>query len=223
MGDDRTFSPEEVRALLERASELQARGLDRRLTLDEVRRVAEQAGIDPDAVDRARRELQGTPAAVRVDVPWLGPSVVQARRFFDERLSTQQRELLWGRLALTDGETGRLERNGTVTMWSGRPRSPASSVLRAQLHENRAGASLEVTRESRSRAWVPLAFGLCALLVSFVVVTRMSPLLGPATFVVSVALWRWHQVRRARRDAARLRELMAQLDTVLARDPDRSR
>ncbi len=96
MPDDRLFSDKEISALLKRASELQHKEAPETtttgLSIDELRQVAEETGIDPRFVEQAAAEM-ATGAADAEGFHWLGgPTSVMLERIVEGELSVAQQE-----------------------------------------------------------------------------------------------------------------------------------
>lgn len=96
----RTYSRDEVKALLERAVELQARAERERgdgegLTLQELEEVASASGIDPDVLRRAAAELDATDRTERTRTE-ASATHVHAERWID----VEMREEVWEEVVL---------------------------------------------------------------------------------------------------------------------------
>lgn len=144
---DRSFSPEEVQALIRRAAQLQAaeaRGEGPGLSLDELETVAREAGLDPRHVRAAASELRTAPQARPAEA---STTHVYAERFVPGTLSDEAVETVVAELRHRyDSDLG-MQLYGTMHYGKGRVERVGRSVEWA--HTNMMGVETRVLMQPR--------------------------------------------------------------------------
>lgn len=112
-----TFTDEETARILERAAELSGAPASRGTTLEELERIAVEAGLDPAAVRRAALEVRGNPAPSR----WrtiFGPMSVRLETEVEGELDDVGRERVAEALHKAIGGAGSLDSVGRVLTYT---------------------------------------------------------------------------------------------------------
>ena len=155
----RRYTDEEMRRILERATELQAE-TDTGLTLAELEDVAREAGIDVGALRRAADELEGVPVApARSRVAGLmgAPLSLRLERAVPTEASPAALDALIPHLqAASDGD-GSASRGGRALAW--RARSAQNTIELVVLVSVRDGETLSRVEE-RYESMAALVYGV---------------------------------------------------------------
>jgi len=163
MRDERRYSDEEVARILDEAT--RARGEAgsslsslEGFTLDELKAIGGEVGIDPRTIERAARELDRPLPAVSPDVRLLGARIGVGRTVHLPRSLTEDE---WNRLVVDLRETfdakGKIETDGAFRQWR-------NGQLQALLEPTAEGERLRLkTVKSQGRMF--LSFGAVMLVV----------------------------------------------------------
>ena len=191
------FSERDAADLLRRAALLQAQAADRDtgLSLDEVKRAAEAAGIDPRFVEQAAlgagHEMPAPGRAFGLQTGAQRTRVVAGHVSDDEwgqMVSTLRRQL---------GGTGAVETIGRIRHWR---RAPVEITVEPEGENTRITAAASWSGEAKFIPIVGIASIAVALVVAVIgVVTASSGAFGFAAMMVAYAAfcgWGWTHIRR---------------------------
>jgi hypothetical protein len=115
----RTYSEEEIGRVLKRVAEMQQRTRQRTgagLTLEELRELAAEAGLDPHLVDAAAREIDAGAEPDDSNM-WGGPFTVTYLRSVDGEISEETWEGMLAELRREFKTTGVTEERGLARQW----------------------------------------------------------------------------------------------------------
>lgn len=139
---NRRYADDEVRKILDQALRPETLPVDRRgsadgLTLAEIQSIAQEVGVEPDAVSRAAARLDAAPVPTRdtaLGMPvQVGVTVPLARALADHEW-----DALVAELRATFGATGRVSREGSIRQWS-------NGNLRAAIEPSGSGVRLRLS------------------------------------------------------------------------------
>ena len=126
----RIYSEKEVAEILKRASE-QTRVHDQEpsigLTIDELRKIGRESGIDPDAIERAALDLDvGGTESGQTNI-WGGPFEFSRDVIFDRELGPDDWEAMLPAIRKEFGDPGVVQQRGSVFEWTCSGRKAAAT------------------------------------------------------------------------------------------------
>ncbi|MCB0719213.1 MAG: hypothetical protein KDD65_12255 [Bacteroidetes bacterium] len=136
MPDRRTYSEDQVREIMRRATQKQRESTDRHdpngLSLDEIKRIANELGVDPDFIEQAAGEIGSRQVAIS-ESRWLGgPTEVRVSDKFAGRLDDRAQSVVAQIIRKHSGQdSGRIETIGSSLTWRSSENNavPASSTV----------------------------------------------------------------------------------------------
>lgn len=171
MAQDRIYSEEEIGRVLKRAADMQGkkpRSSSYGLSLEEIKELASDSGIDPDLVIAAAMELKADQEALKKTL-WGGPLSTTLIRSVDGPISDDTWEEMLAILRRKYKETGETERRGSTRQWMSRAQDGKRAHLIATYRDGR--TELELFRGNPTIAIpfyiLPLIFGIIALPIIF--------------------------------------------------------
>lgn len=222
----RIYNEKETQDLLRQAAALQAakRDFTTGLTLDEIRRVAEEAGIDPSYVEQAA--LGAPPPLVPQKAGlWGGAYKLESEVMIDHEVDAEEWMEMVDAIRRAYGATGEITEVGRAFEWSyGYPQYGSAYVYgHVSVAPRRGRTRIRATRKLSNQTLVfllpgmlaifPLIFGIAAFVgtkpVSFWVPIVLT-LLTLVSFVGMRAVY-GHMSRSAQ---ARMQEMMVQLEQI---------
>ncbi|MEM6337500.1 MAG: hypothetical protein AAF752_13100 [Bacteroidota bacterium] len=169
----RVFNDKETSRILKRAAELQKQTKSSTrtgLTLEEIRTIAEEAGIDPSAVLTAVAEIDHDAAVVETPSSglWGAPTRVQQERTFPYEVSSEEMaELFVPALREAYGHSGKFEVLGQTLHWRSGGNQGESALTRSVSIRSENGRTM-VTTYSRTGDWLAATLLLPVLTSPFV-------------------------------------------------------
>ncbi|MFT4604283.1 MAG: hypothetical protein ACI9W4_001013 [Rhodothermales bacterium] len=203
MAQDRIYSEEEIGRVLKRAAEIQGkqpRSSSYGLSLDELKELASDSGIDPELVIAAVSELKADQEAQEKTF-WGGPLSSTLIRSVDGRLSDDTWEEMVAILRRAYKETGETERRGTTRQWMSKGQDGGRGHLIATYRDGRTELELFYGNPTIAIPFyiIPLVLSIIALPIIFepmglsgwpaffVWFTFVASMLGAARFGVSTS------------------------------------
>lgn len=166
--DETEFDDVEVQRILQRATEQQEAAERRSLargagtSLDALRKIAGEVGIEPRFVDAAAREV----ALRRDHLPageFMGvPDELRVQRVLPEKVDDDEWVRIVDDLRATYGMTGHVSQYGRVREWQSGTSSTSGgtgSVIHLRLEETEAGTALTLSQNIRSQTQLPKVLG----------------------------------------------------------------
>jgi hypothetical protein len=215
----RIYSEDEIQDLLRRAAAMQAARRDpsHGLTLAEIRRIAEEAGIDPDYIDAAAQGVRVQPAEVRTDTFLGGTYRVNAEMLLDHEVDDDEWAAIVAEIRRSMGQRGRAEALGKGYDW--RYELNGQAYAHVTLTPRRGRTHVDVSRVNQSGLWhmVPGMLAFFVALLGFIAVVQPGEValavlaaLAVATvasFAGARALYTRHTRSAARKNADLLNRL----------------
>lgn len=129
----RRFNESDTDAILRRAAELSTGGEEspagRGLTIEEMEALASDAGLDPELVRRAAREVSVRRA--QAASPWAGaPRRIVIEQEIDRELTEELWESMVGEIRQTIGDIGLVSQVGRTRTWAMVPAAPRGPTIR---------------------------------------------------------------------------------------------
>ena len=116
----RSYNEKELRALIQRATELHEEasgGSERHLTLEEVEHIAAELGLPPEYLRMAALELENQPNADKKPSLWGAPFVIDQVRVVDETMTQEQWEQVVMEIRAFTGKKGQIDEVGSAREW----------------------------------------------------------------------------------------------------------
>jgi hypothetical protein len=221
----RHFNEEEIGSILRRASELQGHGKEEGtigLTLAELCRIAEEAGIDVRHVSAAIFELDMRSAEGPPNL-WGGPFSLTLDRVVQGQVDEATWEAMLSEIRGTFSDVGHVVQRGSVWEWS--RSKQAQGVQQAYVTATAEGGSTRLRIVwNEPIAAVPnyvLAGSLGLILIPIIFDSLgMVSFTGVALFLTLItmlyALARWTVMRKTRKKKGEVHKLMFRLEQVLS-------
>ncbi|MEM1268472.1 MAG: hypothetical protein AAGI08_00360 [Bacteroidota bacterium] len=223
----RVFNDKETSRILKRAAELQKQTKSSPgtgLTLEEIRTIAEEAGIDPSAVLTAVAEIDHDAAVVEKPTSgfWGAPTRIDQERTFPYEVSpNEMAEIFVPALREAYGHAGTFEVLGTTLHWRSGGQQGESALTRTVSIRSENGRT-KVTTYSRTGDWLAATLLLPVLTSPFVagIVGKSAGLAVGWTvffslFVLLFFASRWLYRSLYDSDAEKNRRALQNLDQVL--------
>ena len=176
LGDDgKIYSDQDFAHILSKATEL-ARSSDvsRRpeggLSLEDMKAIASEAGIDPTLIERAARLLAGTPQASRFDWVLGGPPRRRLQAAFSSLLTKEQTAHLLSVIRGFAEQQGVGEANSSGLVW----RTHAGDIF-VSAHNDGTGSRVLVTSDHRVGVAVTGVLGAAGGVVAAVLIASLLP------------------------------------------------
>lgn len=229
-GPDPRFTEEETALILRRAVELESAGMPEEtvsggLTLSELRDVAREAGIAPQAIDLATQEL-GLHGASQ-GIKWLGPPLAQrATRTLRDDLRSEDTELLVRLLERRLNQAGQVSEAFGQTRWVS-TRAQLTTEVALTVGKGKARIAVEQRYPSPMRSLlqlIPGALGAATVAavagpVGIAGAGVVALAAGGALAGVAVGRGLWHLVsRESKRNTGKIAGDLAAAATELGRD-----
>lgn len=139
----RRFNESDTDAILRRAAELASGSEEtptqRGLTIEEMEALAGEAGLDPELVRKAARDV--TLKQIQAATPWVGaPRRILIEREIDGEVSEEVWESMVGEIQRTLGGAGFASRVGRTRTWTNSqtgPRGPSSRIVSVSVSSHR--------------------------------------------------------------------------------------
>ena len=227
----RVYSEKEIQNLLRQAAALQAARRDpsNGLTLDEIRRIAQEAGIDASFVDQAANGLTAKTSSNRADGFWGGTYRVASEMTLNHTVDEDEWAIMVAEIRRSMGQRGQSEALGRGFDWrytvNGQEYSHVTLTPRGER------THVDVSRANQAGLWyvAPGVLGFFAILMGFISTfgaadapSILTPivlaLLTVATFPIARALFA-SATRKLERKNADMLERLALISTRLGRTP----
>lgn len=158
----RTYDENEIGRILRRASALSAReepdaGLG--LTIEELRRVGELSGIDPNDIDLAVEELEQAPAGGEIRW-WGGPLKYAKTLIVDGLMDDEIWEDLLPDIRRTFNDPGTVAIRGNTYEWTGASTGPSKNSVSCTVRDGRTRVQIFWTNETHGLPfYIPVLVG----------------------------------------------------------------
>lgn len=158
----RTYDENEIGRILHRASALSAReepDTGPGLTIEELRRIGELSGIDPDEIDRAVEELEQAPG--RSEIRWWGGPLRYTKTLIvDGRMDDEVWEDLLPEFRRTFNDPGTVTIRGNTYEWTGASTRPSKNSISCTVRNGRTRVQIFWTNETHGLpAYIPVLVG----------------------------------------------------------------
>lgn len=230
----RTYTEKELRALIQRATELHENasdGAERNLSLEEIEHIAAELGLPREHLRRAALELQNQPESSKTFSLFGAPFNVDETRVVDGELTEEDWEHIVLELRRFTGRTGRISEVGRAREWTHFVGESEEGISFTRTHVTvrpRDGqTSIEIRKRFAGAAIAAyLATFFFSTFLTFITIEAMDGLglsfLANAAILGSVVLGALGVVRGtlgawSRRQKDKLKRLTNRLDQMLAR------